>query len=321
MSTAIPCGIIPDEPIELYHQRIAVSNSRLKDFRTRPLKYWRKHVAKILPPDDSKALRDGRSFDSYLLDGPVAFVKSYVVTPADAPKKPTKAQLEAEKPTPAASALIKWWADFDAVVGERSVLSQDDFAQILMLEAAVNKSPEVKAALSGLRQVTFRKDYGGAMPPVQARPDIWCPDGIPGRPDICATPCFVDMKTTASLTDGEFGSFRAAVRKCGYYRQAGLAVALATELLPPEKVPVDGFRWFFAAIEKDPAVGGVAQLYELEQEDIVRGYNEVKADLVALAECYRTGVWPGTLGGVQKVGLSHWDRKRIDAALAGEGEE
>lgn len=267
----------------------------------------------ILPPDDTKALRDGRAFDSYLLDGPVLFHMSYVVTPADAPKKPTKAQLEAEKPTPAATELIRWWSGFMAHAGYRTILSQDDFKQILMLEAAVNKSPEVKAALSGLRQVTFRKDYGGAMPPVQARPDIWCPAGIPGRPDICATPCFVDMKTTASLTDGEFGSFKASMGKHGYHRQAGLAVALATELLSPEKVPTDGFRWFFAAIEKDPDIGGAAQLYELEQEDIIRGYREVKADLVALAECYKTGIWPGTLGGVQKIGLSVWYRKRIDA--------
>lgn len=314
MST-IPCGIIPDEPIELYHQRIAVSNSRLKDFRFRPLYYWRKHVACILPPDDSKALRDGRAFDSYLLDGPVSFIASYVVEPADAPKRPTKAQLEAASPSPAARASIKWWAKFDTFVAGRAVLSQEDFAQILMLEAAVNKSPEVKAALAGQRQVTFRKDYGGSMPPVQARPDVWHPNGIPG---ICDTPCFCDLKTTASLTDGEFGSFQSAVGKMGYYRQAGLAVALATELLPREQVPEGGFRWFFAALEKDKDVGGAAQLYELEQEDIVRGYQEVKADLLALGACYKSGVWPGTLGGVQRIGLKGWDRRRIDAALAGE---
>jgi hypothetical protein len=313
--SAIPCGIISDEAIELYHQRIAVSNSRLKDFRFRPLYYWRKHVARILPPEDSKALRDGRAFDSYLLDGPALFSQNYVVLPVDAPKKPTKAQLEAAKPSPASVASMEWWAKFEGVSAGRTVLSQDDFAQILMLEAAVNKSPEVKAALAGQRQVTFRKDYGGSMPPVQARPDVWHPNGIPG---ICETPCFCDMKTTASLTDGEFGSFSTAVEKCGYYRQAGLAVALATELLPADQVPADGFRWFLAAVEKDADVGGVAQLYELEQEDIVRGYNEVKADLQELAGCYKSGIWPGALGGVQKIGLKSWARRRIDASLAGE---
>jgi hypothetical protein len=311
-------GMITDLPIEDYHAATAVSSSRLKDFHFRPLYYWRKHVARILPPDDTKALRDGRAVDAWMLDGPEVFARGYVVLPEDAPKKPTKAQLEAAKPSPATVSAIEWWAAFEAKAAGKTVLTSDDWKQILMLEAAARKSPEVWAALQGgQKQVTFRKSYGGAMPPIQARPDVWCPDGIPG---ICPTACIVDMKTAASLTDGEFGSFSASFDKAGYYRQAGFHVAVVTEVLLElgMTVPEEGIRVFYAVLEKDPDVGGAAQLYEADQEDVVRGFGEVKADLLALELCYKSGKWPGALGGVQRIALKPWRRRQIDAALEGE---
>lgn len=313
LTNPIQLGKIYGEPIDVYHSVDAVSNSRLKDFRFRPLYYWRRHVARILPPEDSKALRDGRAFDCYLLDGPDVFAKNYVVLPEGAPKRPTRVQLEAKKPSEDTVAAIAWWSEFEAGAAGKTVLTAADFEQIKMLESACRKSPEVWVALQGERQVTWRVRFGNVLPPVQSRPDVWHPNGMPG---ICDTPCFCDLKTTASLTDGEFGSFQSAVEKGGYYRQAGLAVALATQILPPHERPLDGFRWFFAAVEKDKDVGGAAQLYELDQEDIVRGYNESMEDLKKLRECYETGVWPGTLGGVQRIGLKAWRRKAIDEALA-----
>lgn len=61
------------------------------------------------PP--SKALAWGTLYDCLLLT-PSQWPQRYAVVPADAPKKPTKAQLNAKKPSPESVAAINWWKCF-----------------------------------------------------------------------------------------------------------------------------------------------------------------------------------------------------------------
>lgn len=60
---------------------------------------------------ESKSLKFGELLDCLLLT-PFQWPKRFAVVPADAPKKPSKTQLNAKKPSPETVAAIEWWAGF-----------------------------------------------------------------------------------------------------------------------------------------------------------------------------------------------------------------
>src|SRR5579863_1384888 len=83
-----------------------MSPSALKEFAKCPSRW----LAGYESPD-SDAKRYGSMLDCILLT-PERFEKAYAVLPADAPRKPTKAQTSAKKPSPESIAAINWWTQF-----------------------------------------------------------------------------------------------------------------------------------------------------------------------------------------------------------------
>ena len=306
-------GKIKDEPADVYHAADALSNSKLKNFSERPLYFWRKHVAKLIKQEETRPLRVGRAVDAWILEGPAVFHREFIVVPVNAPKVPTSVQRAAAKPAQKSIDAMLWWDDFAAIAQDRCILSQVEWAEIARLEETLRSSPEVWAALNaGESQITWRKDYGNGIV-VQVRTDVWCPNGISR---ICDTACIVDLKSCVSLSDSSFSSFNSQFSKLGYYRQAGLYTAVISEILPAEERPVDGLRFFFAAAEKGEPFA--AQLYEASQEDITLGFRESVDAIEQVTKCYQTGVWPGSLGGVQMLHIPAWHRRKVEERLDGE---
>jgi hypothetical protein len=124
-----------------YHADPAISSTQLVKALRSPAHFW--HSASMNPKRakdaDTDALEFGRAIHCYILERDV-FEQTYIVLPEDAPKRPTKRQVEAAKPSPSTLEAICWWEEFDAVVAERgaAVISQDDRATIVAMAEALS---------------------------------------------------------------------------------------------------------------------------------------------------------------------------------------
>lgn len=85
----------------------AMSPSQLKEFSRCPQRWVNKYES-----PSSEAKEWGLLLDCLLLT-PQHFETRYVVVPADAPKRPSKSQLRAKKPSKETVAAIEWWAEFN----------------------------------------------------------------------------------------------------------------------------------------------------------------------------------------------------------------
>jgi len=93
-----------------YRRAAGASNSMLKVWRERcSPEYTLARLAK--PKETTAAFAFGKALHASLLTPQLP--PTYVVMPADAPKYPTKAQLNAKKPSPETLDAIAWWKNFD----------------------------------------------------------------------------------------------------------------------------------------------------------------------------------------------------------------
>ena len=118
------------------------------------------------------------------------------------------------------------------------------------------------------------------------------PDFLPGGAVIC------DYKTTENASPSEFQ--RSCV-KYGYDIQAGF-YTYGMEILTG--VP---HRFVFIAHEKKPPYE--IAVYEASPEFIATGQAKAKALLATLAECRRTGIYPGYPDEIQTIDLPAWAAK------------
>lgn len=88
---------------------------------------------------ESKSKKFGSVLDCLLLT-PTQWPKRYAVVPADAPKRPSKSQINAEKPSPKTVAAIDWWDDFLAL-NPGEVITQETNGSV---HAAINRLKEDK---------------------------------------------------------------------------------------------------------------------------------------------------------------------------------
>ena len=109
-----------------YHAHPAMGSTTLKTARTKTGRgFWAKCVdpnrKPFLPTDP---MRQGSLVDC-LETCPDKFDDKYIILPSNAPTKPTKAQLKAEKKSPAAEKSIKFWEEFEEEAGDRDIITKD----------------------------------------------------------------------------------------------------------------------------------------------------------------------------------------------------
>lgn len=283
-------GEIPDEPIDLYHATDAVSHSKLNVFRRSAELYRQAYVAKTLPQEEpGKPLIIGSALHSYLNDGHASFARSFVVIPQDAPRRPTRMQRSAKKPSPDTLAAIAFWdaVEREADEGGKSIISAEDLRLIEQMLAAVARNAFACELLTDPAtecEVTYRKKMAHFA--VQCRPDARNHagnDATEGRPYI------VDIKTTPSLHDGDFATFAKSFQNFGYHRQAAFYREVYCEVmdLPAETRRPD---FYFIAIEKEPPFECV--VYPVSDTALAVAEREVIADLKRLRACYESNTWP-----------------------------
>lgn len=278
-------GKILDEPVADYHGGDAVSKTRLDVFRHNPELYRRIFVAKTTPkPEPTEAMTLGNACGCWVLEGVQAYTQRYIVQPEDAPKRPTKAQLNAKNPSVDSLKAMEWWGDFNRRADGKTILTRDDQQLVLHCHEALMRDPRwVELTKAGRPEVTFR--IQGDRFPVQCRPDWWNDEG-------CALsdgyPYIVDLKTIAELPKDDPDHLPWHIAQFGYHRSAWMYPEVVANALGwPLDLPRPRFFLFFVEKEEPYAT----EMVELTETDVEVGEREVCDALVRLRRALETGVW------------------------------
>ena len=256
--------------IEAYHSlKDFVSSSQLKEMAKSPAHF---KAALESPWKRTAALEFGDAAHCYMLQ-PAEFERRFVEMPEKIKVKRGK-EFEA----------------FQSANNGKTILSGDDFDTLCGLADSIVRHSTAKALLcidKGIAEMScfFQDPETGIL--CRIRPDF-----LPGGAVIC------DYKTTENASPAEFQ--RSCV-KYGYDVQAGF-YTYGMEILTG--VP---HRFVFIAHEKKPPYE--IAVYEASPDFIATGQAKAKALLATLAECRKTGIYPGYPDEIQTLDLPAWAAK------------
>ncbi|MGQ3289063.1 PD-(D/E)XK nuclease-like domain-containing protein [Sphingopyxis sp.] len=187
-----------------------------------------------------------------------------------------------------------------------TVLSPDDLAQLHAMRDAIRAHPAAGVLLDGEgvaeASVYWTDEATGEL--CRCRPDRWRKDGI-----------LVDLKSTLDASPEGFAKSLANYR---YHVQApwylgGARAAYEAGQLPDDWQAPRAFA--FIAVEKS-APYAVA-VYTLDAATMELGAAQMRANLDTLAECRRTGVWPGYGDKIANLSLPDWYLRQKAELLGG----
>lgn len=270
-------GLVYDMPFDQYLAIDAVSASTLRAFARSP---W--HYRNRVEPAPTRQMLRGTLAHCALLE-PAALHQRYTVVPADAPKRPTKAQLAAKRPSDESRAAMEWWQAFAEQNAGREIVSADDLDITRQQLAAIAREPDLAAGFAAGRgevSVFWIDEETGLY--CKARPD-WVGAIADGACDL------LDLKSTADESPSGFGRsaarmkyhLQAAHYVDGFQRASGLKVG----------------RFIFAAVTSAPPV--LAVPYVLTDEIAQQADDERRELMERLAWCKREDQWPAYGQGVQ----------------------
>lgn len=187
---------------------------------------------------------------------------------------------------------VTLWSDalaaWQEVNGHRTVLTQEQWDQLMAMRDAVMNHQAARALMTAKpgvaeRSVYWIDEHTGEL--CRCRPDFWREDDI-----------VVDVKTTDDASPDGFAKSIANWRydvQDPFYRD-GIKAATGRDLR----------AFVFLAVEKKaPHAVGV---YVLDQESIELGRLQYRADLNRYAECRQTNTWPGYGDKIQTISLPKW---------------
>lgn len=270
-------GLVYDMPAEQYHAVEALSATGLRVFARSP---W--HFHNRVPVTPTKPMLRGTLAHCAVLE-PDAMKSRYAVVPADAPRRPSKTQWAAKKPSDESRAAMDWWLTFQQQSEGREIVSAEDFEITQMQLRAIAQEPElVKTLRRGHAEVSvFWIDPGTGLY-CKARPDWVCEIGVEEVE-------LLDLKSTADESPSGFG--RAAARMKYHLQMAHYTEGF--ELATGCKVA----QFTFAAVTNAPPV--LAVPYKLTDEIEAQAYDERRELLERFAWCRNENKWPAYGQGTQ----------------------
>lgn len=246
----------PGLPLIAYHQMKAVSPSQIKTLGRSPLHYYDKFLAPDKErPEPTIHMLVGSALHMAILE-PDRF-PSEVVTPPDINRRTNAGKAE--------------WFEWEAANVDKIVLPQDDYDRVLRMADAVCSHPAAATILEqeAICEASYtwtNTDYGIDIP-CKVRPDLHTADRR----------IVVDVKTTQDARR------EAIARQCSnldYHVQAAWNLdALGAEAFLI--LAVESTRPYAVAV------------YPLAATLLDAGRRRIDKGLALLAECKRTGVWPG----------------------------
>lgn len=256
---------------EGYHSLKAVSPSRLKVLGRSPLHYWDQFLAEDREvAEPSPAMVRGTALHLAVLEPELW--DGAVAVPRQAFDRRTKAGREAA-------------AEFERESAGKIILSPEDADEVRRMADAVRKHPAAAFLLElpGRREASYTWSDPATGVECKCRPDWHSEDRR----------IVVDVKTTRDASRAEFAR---SIAGFDYHLQAAWNVgALGAEVFMA--IAVESVRPFAVAVY--PASGAM----------LAAGQRRIDAALTLLAECHRTGQWPGYGDLVQEpIDLPGWCR-------------
>lgn len=152
---------------------------------------------------DSEAKAWGTLFDCVLLT-PYQFSKRYAVLPGDAPKKPSKTQRGAKKPSPDTVAAIEWWDNWLAR-NPGEIIDQDENTGVHAAANRVMSDPVIADLLerssTAVMVVAEWSDPSGLIVPVKCLIDI-----VPQADHPVFGGMLLDLKTCKNASPRAFSA-------------------------------------------------------------------------------------------------------------------
>jgi exodeoxyribonuclease VIII len=275
-------GVYFDVPAETYHAWDAISSGGLKAAARSAWHYkHRKHI------EPTPAMLLGTLSHCAVLE-PSAVDERYVTVPDDAPRKPTRMQLEAKKPSPETVAQIAWWRAFEASAAGREIVSAEAMELTRLQIEALQRVPELRELFaSGAGEVSLVWIDAQTRLACKARLD-W----LNNRRRMA-----LDLKTTADESPRAFGRQVARMRwdlQWAHYVAGLQAHGLADDML-------------FAAVTNEPPVLAVPYMLTDEIKSQARDERAELMDLIA--RCTSTDEWPAYGSGIQLLDLPAYAKR------------
>lgn len=289
-------GMYFDMPFDDYHAVDAVSASGLRVFARSPWHYLNRVDIKPTRP-----MLRGTLAHCALLE-PDAMGSRYIVTPDNAPKKPTASQWNAKKPSPDSVAAMDWWRDFQAQAAQREIIAAEDFALCQQQLRAIAEVPELATLLaSGHGEVSIFWIDPDSRLYCKARLDWLQIDGKVGR--------ILELKSTADESPGAFA--RTAARMKYELQRAHYLDAIK---YGARLKPCDENAWTWGVVTSAQPV--LAVPYELPP-DLIEQARDERAELMGrLAWCKETGQWPAYGQGKQLLDYPAYARRSAEVEVS-----
>ena len=116
---------------EVYHAAPGLSNTGLTELARSPWHYYSRFLDPSRPERERKAGQFEGTIAHCAILEPDEFMRRYVVTPSNAPRRPTAAQWNAKNPSPESVQAMAWWSNWEAENEGREVVSHDDYSRVL----------------------------------------------------------------------------------------------------------------------------------------------------------------------------------------------
>lgn len=272
-----------------------ISKSGLDLIAKSPYHYWAKYLNPDRPAEAPKkhfvvgSITNDVLLQAHLLD------EQYVIVPADAPRRPTAAQLNAKKPSDETLAAIEWWDNFNEKVGGRTVVEADDYDRACRMRDAVHAHPAARVLLKqGIAEKTlyFEEPETGAK--CKCRPDFI--GVMPNNEHM-----LIDLKTTSDASPDSFGRSALSWR---YHVQAAFyseGFYYATGNFPQ--------IFGFVVVEKEYPFA--VACYYADERTLELGHNAYMKNLQTYLDCLQSGVWPGYSEKLERLALPEYIFKQL----------
>jgi exodeoxyribonuclease VIII len=277
-------GIRQDLSNSDYHAIEALSATGIKNLLQSPAHYR----YRFQNPDESAtaAKTMGTALHMGILE-PDRFDSGAVIAlPEDAPKRPTIAQWNAAKPSPASVAAMAWWTEFNQQATGKIVLSATQAAIVTGMVASVRRHPLYDDLFSGgAGEVSYQWNDARIGIPCRCRFDYLKESGLA-----------LDVKTTRDASPDGFARATAAY---GYHLQEA-HYRNGYEHLHARSL--DGF--LFMAVENEAPFGSA--IYVQQPNAINFALDRVEAAMLLYAQARNSGFWRGYQESIQPVVLPRW---------------
>jgi hypothetical protein len=284
---AIAAGVYDNIQAEEYHRILGLTKSGLMMLRKSPAHFW--HWMTSPAEASTKAMHIGTATHLAVFE-PQKWDDEIVVVPPEAPKKPTKAQMEAKKPSEDAVTAIAWWKEFYAKHEGKIILSQEENQEVNAMAAMVRGNKEVEPYL--------------IHPSAKVEVSIVSTEKVKGLDIVCKGRCdlitmdntvIVDLKTTE---DASAEGFSKSFMSYGYWMQAAHYIAICRA----SGIPIEKF--IFIAVEKNPPY--CTALYELDAASLEKAFAIRQRLLENLSDCIARNEFPAYTKGTQSLTLPPW---------------